>query len=53
MLTIRKKLAEQASSGSSSGEGTRGSRERRLSYRSQLLTAEASELGAVIPSIYK
>ena len=50
MLTIRKKLAEQAASGDSKPV-TRGSQlNRKLSFRSQLLTAESSELGGVLPS---
>ena len=40
MLTIRKKLAEQAASqGQDSGVGGVGGGKRRLSFRSQLLTA--------------
>ena len=52
MLTIRKKLAEQAASGDKPVSPGAGSQPRRkLSFRSQLLTAEASELGgSVIPS---
>ena len=52
MLTIRKKLAEQASSGSRAsrdGGVSRNRVTRKLSFRSKLLTAEANELGGVIP----
>lgn len=53
MLTIRKKLAEQATSGEKSPAtgNTKGSGlSRRPSFRTQLLTAEASELGGIVPS---
>ncbi|XP_064389390.1 NEDD8-conjugating enzyme UBE2F-like [Halichondria panicea] len=48
MLTIRKKLAEQASNGEQSQAGVRV--QRRVSFRSQLLIAEAGELGEVTPN---
>ena len=54
MLTIRKKLAEQAAA-ETSGE-RKGARkggnllERKMSIRSQLLVPEASELEGIIPS---
>lgn len=54
MLTIRKKLAEQAATGAAGkggnakGEGSRLAR--KLSFRSQLLSSEANELGEIIPS---
>lgn len=50
MLTIRKKLAEQATNevqGSSKGHRLT----RKPSFRTQLLTAEANELGGIIPSM--
>ncbi len=55
MLTIRKKLEEQAaSSGKGNPDSTTRPRERqvtrKLSFRSRLLTAEANELGGVLPS---
>ena len=54
MLTIRKKLAEQAAtetSGKGGSSRTEGSRlTRKLSFRARLLSAEANELGEVIPS---
>jgi hypothetical protein len=56
MLTIKKKLAEQASStaSASSGGGKGESRgravKRRVSFRSQLLTEEVRELGEILPS---
>lgn len=53
MLTIRKKLAEQASKegGDRGGEEGRGGIRRRPSIRSHLLTGEASELGEVLPGM--
>lgn len=53
MLTIRKKLAEQATSKDKAEDtASKGSGlARKPSFRSQLLTAEANELGGVIPSI--
>ena len=53
MLTIRKKLAEQAGKDGNDrrGEGGRGSIRRRPSIRSHLLTGEASELGEVLPGV--
>ena len=54
MLTIRKKLAEQATSGDKAPAPS-SSKEvglsRRPSIRTQLLTAEANELGGAIPSM--
>jgi hypothetical protein len=54
MLTIRKKLEEQAASSGRKRSGEAVTREtqlrRKLSFRSQLLSAEANELGAVLPS---
>ncbi|CAI8055175.1 NEDD8-conjugating enzyme UBE2F [Geodia barretti] len=51
MLTIRKKLEEQAASGSSADGGRGESRRvrRRMSIRSQLLTEEVRELGQILP----
>ena len=51
MLTIRKKLAEQAAGGSSGKSSNRGKVARKLSFRSQLLASESNELGDVIPSM--
>ena len=51
MLTIRKKLAEQAATGLTGQTGGNGGKlSRKLSFRSQLLTSESNELGDVIPS---
>jgi len=50
MLTIRKKLAEQAATGLSGQSSSGVKLSRKLSFRSQLLTAESNELGDVIPS---
>lgn len=53
MLTIRKKLEEQAATGGKKSVGTSGGEtqlSRKLSFRSQLLSAEANELGGVLPS---
>ncbi|XP_003388007.1 PREDICTED: NEDD8-conjugating enzyme UBE2F-like [Amphimedon queenslandica] len=51
MITIRKKLAEQAAQREEKEDRTSGGKElkRRQSFRSQILTAEASELGDVLP----
>lgn len=52
MLTIRKKLAEQAASGEKTPASSKGSGlSRRPSFRTQLLTAEANELGGATPSM--
>ena len=53
MLTIRKKLEEQAATSGKKAQGgpSRGTQlSRKLSFRSQLLSAEANELGGVLPS---
>lgn len=55
MLTIRKKLEEQAATSGKKNAGTAGREAqltRKLSFRSQLLSAEANELGGVLPSQY-